>query len=120
MIRNIRDGVQCQEHSSLGAERPLFIIHLYKSQVFFFFFLLIWNGDIGYSLIGFLWELTEIIRKKYFVNSKSKTNIGLKYLEGCHMSEKLNLFFGSPENRIKSMDRNYHIQLSAQQKEEML
>lgn len=36
-----------------------------------FFFFLIWNGDIGYSLIGFLWELTEIIRKKYFVNSNS-------------------------------------------------
>lgn len=34
------------------------------------------------------------------------------------MSEKLDLFFVSPENRIKSMDRNYHMQSSAQQKEE--
>lgn len=35
------------------------------------------------------------------------------------MSEKLDLFFGSPENRIKLMDRNYHMQLSVQQKEEL-
>lgn len=35
------------------------------------------------------------------------------------MSEKLDLFFVSPENRIKSMDRNYHLQISAQEKEEM-
>lgn len=35
------------------------------------------------------------------------------------MSEKLDLFFLSPENKIQSMDRNYHMQISAQQKEEM-
>lgn len=35
------------------------------------------------------------------------------------MNEKLDLFFVSPENRIKSMNRNYHMQISAQQKKEM-
>lgn len=30
------------------------------------------------------------------------------------MSENLDLFFVSPENRIKSIDRNYHMQISAQ------
>lgn len=35
------------------------------------------------------------------------------------MSEKLDLFFVSPENRINSMDRNYHMQISAQHKGEM-
>ena len=63
-------NIRLLELEDLVLFKPIFIIHLYKSQVFFFFFL-IWNGDIGYSLIGFLWELTEIIRKKYFVNSKS-------------------------------------------------
>lgn len=35
------------------------------------------------------------------------------------MSEKLDLFFVSPENKIKSMDRNDHMQISAQEKEEI-
>lgn len=35
------------------------------------------------------------------------------------MSEKIDLFFGSPENSVKSMNRNYHMQLSALWKEEM-
>lgn len=35
------------------------------------------------------------------------------------MNEKFDLFFVSPENNIKSMDRNDHMQISAHQKEEM-